>query len=460
MSPGGKILLLLILILLFLIPTGMIRSLIYERTARSYEAEREIMESWGGDFTILGVVLRIPCQERLETKTVMENREERINIQETNYFLHIIPEELSEDINMETKVKNRGIFSVPLFTGSMNLKGKFSPNIIQEQLGENQKAFPEKAELIISLANMRGIQGIKSTEWNGKTMDFKPGTNGFSMRGSTGIHSAAVLNMDTENSFDITLGIQGGKSFRMVPMGKTSVFTIKSNWPSPSFQGAYLPITQTITENGFEARWESSYLNQDIPLVWKDSSYDDFSFNDFGVHFFKAVDHYSMNIRAVKYAILFIIIPFLGFFLFEILLHRNIHPVQYLLAGAGNVLFYLLLLSLSEHIVFEASYLISAAAVVLMTSLYSRSLLGAWGKSWIMGAAMAFLYAFLYFTLQSEDWALLIGSIGAFGITGLVMFLTRKLDWWGTTFEKKSKEKQPVEVFVKEEQLEAEPANS
>jgi inner membrane protein len=147
------------------------------------------------------------------------------------------------------------------------------------------------------------------------------------------------------------------------------------------------------------------------------------------VHFFKALDHYDVNTRAVKYALLFIIIPFLSFFLFEIFLRRDIHPVQYLLAGLGNAVFYLLLLSFSEHMPFAAAYLISAASVVVMMSLYSRSLLGAWSKSWIMGFIMVLCYSFLYFTLQSEDWALLIGSVGAFCIVALVMFLTRRFDW-------------------------------
>ena len=435
-SRGGKIVLLLMLILLFLVPAGMIRALIFERTNRASEAEREIMKSWGGDFTMYGLVLHIPCQNREEIRTVNQNRGETIEIKETDFFLNVTPEEFLADINIVTTEKKRGIFSVPLFTGEINLKGKFSPEMIKAQLSENQKAFPEKTELLIILENTHGLQSVKNAAWNGQSMDFEPGSSGFSLWGGTGIHSAVSVDMNTENTFDIDLVIQGGKSFFMVPMGKTSAFTVKANWPSPSFQGAHLPINHTITENSFEAYWKFSHLNQDIPLVWRDNNHNDFFCNDFGVSFFKAVDHYSMNTRAAKYAILFIIIPFLGFFLFETLLARNIHPVQYLLAGVGNIMFYLLLLSLSEHIVFEGAYFLSALAVVIMTSMYSRSLLGAWKKSWIMGTTMAFLYTFLYFTMQSEDWALLIGSLGAFGITGLVMFLTRKLDWWDSVHEK------------------------
>ena len=437
MSRGGKILLLVILILLFLIPAGMIRSLIYERKGRAAGVENEIMKAWGSGFSIMGPLVRIPCTERNEIKTIIDAKE-RIEIRDTSFFLYVTPEVLNEDINLETLVKKRGIFSVPLFTGQVHLEGKFSPKSIRGALKENQRAFPEKAELIINLANLNGIKGIKNAGWNREDLYFQPGTNGFSIKAmdsGSGVYARAAFSMDAENTFDIAFTVQGGKSLGAIPIGKSSSFTVKAGWPSPSFQGAYLPVTHTISKNGFEAHWEFSYLNQNIPLTWRDNKENtpaDFSGNNFEVDFFKAVDHYDMNTRAAKYAILFIIIPFLGFFLFELLLRKNIHPVQYLLAGTGNVLFYLLLLSLSEHIIFTAAYCISAAAVIVMTSLYSRSLLGAWNKSWIVGTIMAFLYAFLYFTLQSEDWALLIGSIGVFGITALVMFLTRKLDWWGT----------------------------
>ena len=439
MSRGGKILLLLVLILIFLIPAGMIRELIRERMLRAADVEREIMKAWGEEFTILGPVLRIPCLERNEYKTVNEKKEAKIEIRETEFFLCITPQELFEDIDLETLVKKRGIFSVPLFSGTLHLKGKFSPEQLQSELKSNQKAFVEKAELVINLAAMNGIKGINKAEWNGKDMFFLPGANGFSMNSknsrnpSAGIHSQAVFIKNIENTFDIEISIQGAKTLRMAPLGKNSSFNIKADWPAPSFRGSYLPAAHTINENGFTANWELNYLNQSVPLVWQDHTGQiNFSYNDFEVNFFKAVDHYDMNTRAVKYAILFIIIPFLGFFIFELLFRNNIHPVQYLLAGIGNVVFYLLLLSISEHIVFSGAYIISAFAVVLMTCLYSRSFLGAWGKSLIMAGVMAFLYAFLYFTLQSEDWALLIGSIGAFCITALLMFLTRKLDWWGT----------------------------
>jgi inner membrane protein len=439
---GFKIFLLVILILLFLIPVAMIRGIIEERSGRADAAEEEIMASWGDQFVIQGPGLRIPCKERQVTKTRNAKGELVSEILELDFFLWLAPEELRVDVELGTEIKNRGIFSVPLFAGTARFSGQFDPAQISRELKDHQEAFPEKAELVISLASQRGIRGIEQAVWNGRDMEFLPGNQGFGFKHYTGgIHGDAAVEGAGKHRFDITMAVQGGKSLRMVPLGKDSIFSVKADWPSPSFQGSYLPLSRTIGEEGFEARWEVSHLSRNIPLAWSsggggggagtagDGNFDlapDF----FTVDFFKVLDHYAINIRAVKYALLFIIIPFLSLFLFELLLRREIHPVQYLLAGIGNVIFYLLLLSFSEHLPFPPAYWIAALAVTAMMTLYSRSLLGAWNKSWLMGLVMFLCYTFLYFTLQSEDWALLIGSIGAFGITGLVMFLTRKLDWF------------------------------
>ena len=240
--------------------------------------------------------------------------------------------------------------------------------------------------------------------------------------------------------------IQGGESLRMIPLGEDSSLSIKADWPSPSFQGGYLPVTRTLNSGGFEAEWQISRLSRNIPVSWTrmESIRSELRSTSFGVDFFQALDHYDLNTRAAKYAILFLIIPFLCLFLFETLLCRNggpenggylssggIHPVQYLLSGIGNLVFYLLLLSFSEHLPFAAAYWIASPSTALMMGLYSRYLLKTWGRSLLMTLMMILCYAFLYFTLQSEDWALLIGSVGAFVITGAVMFFTRKLDWYG-----------------------------
>jgi len=292
----------------------------------------------------------------------------------------------------------------------------------------------DQAEIIIGLASQKGIRKVIKADWNGGELSFKPGNRGFSVMysGDSGINAVSPLNANGLNTFDIQFAVQGGKSLRTLPVGETTRVRVKADWPSPSFQGGFLPVSYTLSESGFDAEWEISYLSRSIPLYWiSTGSENNKSWSDeyFGVDFFKPLDHYALNTRAVKYAVLFLIIPFLTLFFLEVFSQKSIHPIQYLLSGFANVIFYLLLLSISEHIPFSISYLIAAAALTCMMTLYARSLLESWTRSAYMGFVMALLYLIMYLTLNAEDWALLIGSIAAFVITGVVMFLTRRLDW-------------------------------
>ncbi|MDR0624105.1 MAG: cell envelope integrity protein CreD [Treponema sp.] len=452
---GFKVMLIALVILLLLIPAAMIRNLIQERSWRAEEAKTGIMASWGGKFLLLGPVIQIPLEETSEIKTKNGKGEEQIELRIDRHYLRLVPRELKVRAELESEIKKRGIFSTPLFFGTVRLSGYFDPEKIAGGLQPNQKIFPEKAELVIALSSQRGVRRVDEARWNGGGIDFLPGGRGLSLlreggegdgRNTEGIFCPVPLLAGKNNRFEIALNIQGGESLRMAPIGEDSSLSVKADWPSPSFQGSYLPVTRNYGTQGFEAEWEISRLSRNIPVSWTRMEHmqPELYASLFGVDFFQALDHYGLATRAAKYAVLFLIIPFLCLFLLETLLRRGggpegggalspdgIHPVQYLLSGIGNLIFYLLLLSFSEHLPFIAAYWIASSSAALMTGLYSRSLLGSWDKSLLMFLVMLLCYGFLYFTLQSEDWALLIGSVGAFVITGAVMFFTRKLDWYG-----------------------------
>jgi inner membrane protein len=277
---------------------------------------------------------------------------------------------------------------------------------------------------------------VVKANWNGGELFFKPGNRNFSgYLDDNGVNAGSPFDTDGTNTFDMQFSVQSGKSIRILPIGETTQARVRSNWPSPSYQGGFLPANHTLSESGFNAEWEISYLSRSIPLFWLTDEKGDMDGNInfqkelFGVDFFKPLDHYALNERAVKYAILFLVIPFLTLFFLEVFSRKSIHPAQYLLSGLANVIFYLLLLSISEHLPFSTAYLIAASALTVMMMLYARSLLETWARSAYMGLVMALLYLILYLTLNAEDWALLIGSIAAFANCGVVMFLTRKLDW-------------------------------
>jgi inner membrane protein len=448
-SGGFKIAMLVALILLLLIPIFMIRSLINERSRRSNEAEESIMEAWGSQFTLYGPVVRIPVVEREEIRTKTEKEGEKIEIVTHNNALWLTPKDVDIRADFSAQKKRRGIFSVALFSGGVSLSGNFTFERAAGELKENQMMFPEQAEIIVGLTSQKGIRRIIKAGWNGGELFFKPGNRNFSFGTPVngGVNASSPFDTTGVNTFDIRFAVQGGKAIRLLPIGETTKAHIEADWPSPSFQGGFLPAAYTLSEKGFDAEWEISYLSRSIPLFWVTNERGEYNGRMnlrgelFGVDFFKPLDHYALNERAVKYAILFLVIPFLTLFFLEVFSLKSIHPAQYLLSGLANIIFYLLLLSISEHLSFSVAYLIAAAALTAMMTLYARSLLETWPRSAYMGLVMALLYLILYLTLNAEDWALLIGSIVAFVITGVVMYLTRKLDWSSLSVRGDNKDK-------------------
>jgi inner membrane protein len=204
---------------------------------------------------------------------------------------------------------------------------------------------------------------------------------------------------------------------------------MSSKWRSPSFTGNFLPEKREITSDGFRAEWSVSQLNRNFPQSWSGETYA-IDNSAFGVKLYSPVDQYQKVTRAVKYAILFIVLTFMAFFLTEIFTGVLIHPIQYTLIGLAIILFYVILLSLSEHIPFLSSYAIASAGVIFLISAYAKSVLKGKRSAVIIGTILLGLYLFLYVTLQLEDFALLLGSVGLFAILAVVMYLTRRINWF------------------------------
>ena len=432
-----KILMLVALVLLLLIPLSMIKGLIYERNRTADDAEAEIMEAWGSQLTEAGPIITIPGvrTEQLRTRTERDGRtEEKIEEVKHPFTLVIMPENLNIKANFTTEIRRRGIFSVPLFSGNLSLSGTFDPADARSSLAPNEALSFEKAELIIALSSQKGIRKIEKAIWNDHDLFFQPGNRGYYLfrKGGSGIYAAIPAFAGNKSAFDINIAIQGGQLVRFLPVGQDTHVAVATDWASPSFQGSFLPGASTITDSGFDAVWDISYLSRDIPLFWRSGDGpNEYSDSLFGVNFFRAIDTYSLNTRAVKYAILFLVVPFLTLFLLEVFTKKRIHPVPYLLSGIANIIFYLLLLSLSEQMQFYLAYLLAALGVTVMMTLYSRALLPSWNRSWYMGLVITISYVLLYAVLNAESYALLIGSIGAFLVVALVMYITRKLEWYG-----------------------------
>jgi inner membrane protein len=456
-----KVLMLFALVLLLLIPLNMIRSLVDERGWTAVSAESDIMEAWGKELVAAGPIVTIPGVRISEVRTRTERDGERVEIVRTPFALVISPQKLDINTAFKTETRKRGIFSVPLFSGTLSMTGTFDPQMAIAELLPNETVSLNQAELVISLSSQKGIRKINTSNWNNEELFFKPGNRGYGLvqfgrdRSAGGIHAALSGFQNSAAEFNINIDIQGGQSIRFLPIGGDTHVAISTDWTSPSFQGAYLPGESAIDSTGFSAIWDVNYLSRDIPLAWKDdqkpeiiniensgrdttlvwkdqNSDHDYTASLFGADLFRSINTYALNTRAVKYAVLFLIVPFLTLFLLEIFTKKRIHPVPYLLSGIGNAVFYLLLLSLSEQMPFYTAYILAALAVTAMMTLYSRSLLPSWSQSWYMGLVVTLSYVLLYAVHNAESYALLIGSVGTFVVVALIMFLTRKLDWYGT----------------------------
>jgi inner membrane protein len=431
-----KMILIGVLLLVFLIPLQMIRALIDERNMTRLGAEGEVIAKWGGEQTIAGPVVIVPYLKRVEVED--KKIEEYV---ESAYFL---PDTLEITGTVDTDKRNRGIFEVTVYTADLQIAGTFGEPDFNDWRIAERDIFWEDAALVLELPDMRGLQERVTLQWDGRGIPFSAGQGEVGLFGGeirAPLEGGAFRRDRTRVSggreagagytFSFELHLQGGRSLRFVPLGGETRVQLASSWPSPSFDGAFLPTERTV-EEGFSAEWTVLSLNRSYGQRWLRGQLDNGAFLDsvFSVELMIPVDSYMKSLRSVKYGVLFVLLPFLIFFLFEVSGSRRVHPFQYLLVGLAVCLFFLLLVSVSEHISFDWTYLLASVATTVLITFYSSAVLAAWRRAWIMSLVLASGYMFLYAALKSEDYALLIGSLGLFLILAGVMLLTRRIDWY------------------------------
>ena len=432
-SASFKFVVIGILSLLLLIPVGQIRNLVLERQERSELAAMEVSEKWGLDQTITGPFLTIPLKETRILDTKNDTKVEYIRKQ-----LHVLPEQLDIAGDVVPEEKKRGIYKTVVYQADMRISGQILVSeSIQEQITAHE-IINNAAYLCVGISDLRGIKDV-TIRVDGAVVEEMPGLPSADIT-SKGIHipvSPALFSAESV-SFEIDLKLDGSRELNFVPVGKNTDVKISSSWADPSFGGAFLPIpAETETgSDGFNASWQVNYLNRSYPQHWfnHEASLDD---SAFGIHFLIPVDHYQKSMRSIKYALMFIALSFLIFFLTEIIAGIRLHPLQYLLVGMALVVFYTLLISLSEHLGFNPAYLISSLATVILVGFYVSSSTGRRRQGLITGSLLLVLYAFLFTTLQMQDFSLLFGSVGICPVIALIMYVSRNVNWYR---ERKSSE--------------------
>jgi inner membrane protein len=422
-----RVLLLGFLVILLQIPVFLVSGQIGERQGLQQEAVAEVTGKWGGAQTSSGPFLTVPYLARWTVTDEKGKPAERSELRHATF----LPDELTIQARLESEVRSRGIFDVELYVLSLEAKGRYREIDLSDWRVTPEDVRWADAELRVHVSDPRGIQQQTSLLWHAVEHPFLPGTGRF---GGTagGVHTRVADVGAAGTEFAFKLSLQGSGAAYFTPLGRDTRVSLSSNWPHPSFQGAWLPSTRNVTAAGFDASWSIPFLSRNFAQRWTSESDpgEALSSSWFGVSLNSPIDPYRMAERSVKYDLLFIGLTFAALWLFEVLAGVRIHPVQYLLIGSAMCLFYLLELALSEHLGFEIAYAVASAAIVTAIAAYAVSVLRSGSRAAWIGALVAALYGYLYVLLRNEDYALLIGSIGLFAALAATMWLTRKVDWY------------------------------
>lgn len=410
-----------ILILLLLIPAAMTQKLISERQSRRDSVVKEISQKWGESQTITGPFITVPF------KTFFKDNEGKPQFN-LNY-LHILPETLNIAGEIKPKVRYRSLFEAVLYNTKLVFRGNFKLPLTSQLNIDSDNILWDKAYLSLGITDMRGIQDKIVISFNKSDYDANPGlkTTDLAAAGvSTPIKS---LLPNEANTFSFDLSLNGSEQINLIPVGESNAVKINSRWPSPSFNGAFLPASREVKKDGFSASWKILHLNRNYPQFWEGAQYK-VTQSAFGVKLMLTADIYQKSMRLAKYSIMFLVFTFATFFFSEIINKQKIHPIQYILIGIAILIFYTLVLSLSEHMHFNYAYILSATSVTLIISGYAKAIISSSRFALTILGILTILYCYLFIVLQLEDYALILGSIGLLVILALVMYITRKIDWY------------------------------
>lgn len=417
-------------IVLLSLPLMMVRELINERADYRSEVVDAIEQSTSGSQKLAGPLIAIPITETL---TRMENQKE-VNYQR-NWVYYWLPESLAVTGKQTVESRRVGIYSGQVWHNALQIKASFEPLRLAALRKTN--IVLGQPRLVVSVGDARGIGAIHAPEVNGNVLSVEPGL-GISGDGA-GIHMPMPALAEDNKPLEIafSLDLNGTGEFSLVPLGRNSELQLTSNWPHPGFLGSFLPTQREVSAAGYRAHWQSSWFANDMGSYFKDDMEIPWSrLPAFSADVMSLADQYQLTDRATKYAILLIGLTFMAFFVFESLTRRPLHPMQYLLVGLSLVLFYLVLLALSEHIGFTAAWLAASLSGAVMNGIYLQAVLRGWRNSLLFVAALLLLDGVMWFLLHSEDSALLLGT-GVLALAlSVLMFLTRRVDWYALSLPK------------------------
>ena len=430
------------IIILLLLPQALLMGLIGERAGWRSSAYQSIAQSWPGPQTLAGPIVVVPYTLTYNvTETLKDvNGNERQVTKEVKdrQNLHMIPKQMNAQSQLDSSLRYRGIYQVPVYSNQLQLSGQFDTQPLLDLLAntKDKTITLDTPFLSVLVRDQRGIASVPVLTWNGQELAFKPSSN---LAASAGMHAKLPeFKTDANQTIDFgfKLELRGMAEMNYALLAENSNVTMNSNWLHPKFSGELLPEQRDITDKGFSATWRTSSFSYNVQSALNAANqgqYSELLDRAVGFELLQPVDVYQQSERSIKYAFLFIVLTFTILIVFELVKKLRIHPVQYILVGLALTVFYLLLISLSEHVSFLVAYVVATLASTSLLSLYFSAILHSRKLGLLLGGGLLGLYTLLYMILQAEDNALLMGSLLIFAALASLMLLTRHFDWYALT---------------------------
>jgi len=420
------------LLLVLLIPLSSVKSLIHERASRQKEVIQEINSKWGNEVMLSGPILKIPYKTYKEISLYNKEKKSFYNTTKTIIkYAFLFPDKLDIVSTVKTKPLHRSIYKSVVYTADIKVMGNFPKIDLSFKDIPSKEIMWNKITLLIKTSNLKGIRNTMKVAFNSQSIQMSPiYDENYLNTIQSGYIKSLTKEAKTSNIFSFNIKVNGSESLKFIPIGKKTIASLESNWKSPSFTGKFLPEdgSRKITANGFKSTWKVLQINRQFEQVFFKRIPNLRSFA-FGTNFIIPVDEYQKSVRSSKYGFMVIGITLLVFLLIQLVSKIYIHPFQYAMIGLALIMFYTLLISISEHSTFSRAYFIAGISVLSLITIYSKALLKGFKFPLLIAFSLAALYSFIYVIIQLENYALLVGSIGLFIILAIIMFVSRKVDW-------------------------------
>jgi inner membrane protein len=399
------------------IPTNLIREVINEREKRQKEAIEEVSSKWAGKQTVTGPVLMIPYNSTGG------------NGVDQKKYAWFMADVLDITSSVAPQKRHRGIYDVVVYQGQISLTAKFNDIKLKQLAIPAENLLWSEAKLVLQISDIsKGINEEIFIKWKDSSLLCQPWAESDANIGEAIFASVplTVEDANTLNVFTTTFSLHGSQQLMFAAAARETKIQMTGDWDNPSFTGAKLPENPNVSDSGFNVKWK--YLNRTTPMVWNDQ-FINLQNALMGANLIIPVDGYDKTERSVKYALLCIILTFAAFFLIETIYKRNLHLLQYGLAGCALVLFYTLLLSISEYTGFNLAYLIAGIATIVLVTWFVGSIMKSGKLATFIGFVLTVVYGYIFTIIQLQDYSLLMGSIGLFVALAIIMYFSRKLQW-------------------------------